>query len=93
MRLLALLLGTVLIILMPLAQGSPIDPSTPGFWDGGDFDDVILFLTSHLNVIEPGDVPAPSISEAVVRDVLEEPQRAIAHRPHEAGIPRAPPAV
>jgi hypothetical protein len=87
------MLGTVLIVLMPLAHGSPIDPSTPGFWDGGDFDDVILFLTSHLHVIEPGDVPAPLISEAVGRDVVEEPPRAIAQRFYELGIPRAPPAL
>jgi hypothetical protein len=92
-RLVALVLGTVLIVLMPLAHGSPIDPSTPGFWDGGDFDDVILFLTSHLQLIEPDDVPAPSLSEAIVRDVAEEPQRAIAHRFYELGVPRAPPAV
>ena len=87
------MLGTVLIILMPLAQGSPIDPSTPGFWDNGDYDDVILFLTSHLQLIEPEDVPAPSISEAIVRDVAEKPQRAIAHRSYELGIPRAPPTA
>jgi hypothetical protein len=92
-KLLAIVLGAVFIVLMPLAHGSPIDPSTPGFWDGGDFDDVILFLTSHLHVIEPGDVPAPSISEAVVQDVIEEPQRVIAQRPYELGIPRAPPTA
>ena len=93
MRPLATVLGTVLIVLMPLAHGSPIDPSTPGFWDGADFDDVILFLTSHLHVIQPEDVPAPSISEAIARDVLEEPQRAIADRSYGLGIPRAPPAL
>lgn len=87
------MLGTVLIVLMPLAQSSPIDPSTPGFWDNGDFDDVILFLTSHLQLIEPEYVPPPSISEAIVRGVVEEPQQVIAHRSYELGIPRAPPAV
>jgi len=93
MRLLAIVLGTVLIVLMPLAQGSPIDPSTPGFWDNGDFDDVILFLTAHLQLIEPEDVSGPSISEAIVREVVEEPQRAIAHRSYALGIPRAPPTA
>ena len=93
MKLLAVVLATVVILLTPLAAASPIDPSTPGFWDNGDFDDVILFLTSHLQLIEPGDIPVPSISRAVTQDVVEEAQRAVAYRSFEPGIPRAPPAA
>jgi hypothetical protein len=92
-KLLAVVLATVVIVLIPLAHGSPIDPSTPGFWDAGDYDDVIIFLTSHLHLIQPDDVPAPSMSEAIARDVLEEPQRAIAYRSYELGSPRAPPTA
>lgn len=91
MKLLAAVLGAVLIVLMPLVHGSPIDPSTPGFWDDGDFDDVILFLSSHLHSIEIEDLCSLPPSEAVVWDVVEDPLGAIAQRSDESGIPRAPP--
>jgi hypothetical protein len=92
-RLLAAVLGAILIVLTPLVHGSPIDPSTPGFWDDGDFDDVILFLSSHLQLIEPDGLPDVSASQAVVLDVAEDPQQAIAQGSYEPGIPRAPPAA
>ena len=93
MRLLATVVGAVLIVLMPLAHGSPIDPSTPGFWDAGDFDDVIIFLTSHLHFLETDARPAISASEAVVQDVVEHSVRAALHGSYEPGSPRAPPAA
>ena len=92
MRLLATVVGAVLIVLIPLAHGSPIDPSTPGFWDAGDFDDVIIFLTSHLHFLETDARPAVSASEAVVQDVVEHPARTIVPGSYEPGSPRAPPA-
>jgi len=91
-RLLATVVGAVLIVLIPLAHGSPIDPSTPGFWDAGDFDDVIIFLTSHLHFLETDARPAVSASEAVVQDVVEHPARTIVPGSYEPGSPRAPPA-
>jgi hypothetical protein len=91
-RLLATVVGAVLIVLIPLAHGSPIDPSTPGFWDAGDFDDVIIFLTSHLHFLETDARPAVSASEAVVQDVVEHPARTVVPGPYEPGSPRAPPA-
>ena len=92
MRLVAAAVGTVLFVLMPLAHGSPIDPSTPGFWDAGDFDDVIIFLTSHLHFLETDARPAISASEAVVQDVVEDAARVVVHSSYESGSPRAPPA-
>ena len=92
MRLVAAAVGTVLIVLMPLAHGSPIDPSTPGFWDAGDLDDVIIFLTSHLHFVETDARPAISASEAVVQDVVEDAARVVVHSSYESGSPRAPPA-
>ena len=92
MRLVAAAVGTVLFVLMPLAHGSPIDPSTPGFWDAGDFDDVIIFLTSHLHFVETDARPAISASEAVVQDVVEDAARVVVHSLYESGSPRAPPA-
>ena len=91
MRLVAAAVGTVLFVLMPLAHGSPIDPSTPGFWDAGDFDDVIIFLTSHLHFLDTDARPAISASEAVVQDVGEQPVRTVVPGWYEPGSPRAPP--
>jgi hypothetical protein len=92
-RLLATVLGAVLIVLMPLAHGSPIDPSTPGFWDGGDFDDVILFLTSHLHPVEIDAAPVISVAQTIVRHVDEPPVQAAPRGSYESGSPRAPPFV
>jgi hypothetical protein len=92
-RLLAAAVGAVLIVLLPLAHGSPIDPSTPGFWDGGDFDDVIIFLTSHLHFLEIDAPPVISVARAVVEDVVEPCVRAVPSGAYEPGSPRAPPAV
>ena len=93
MKLLAAMLGAVLIVLTPLVHSSPIDPSTPGFWDDGDFDDVIVFLSSHLHLIEHEDVRALPPSDTVLWEVLEHPPGALVHRSHQAGVPRAPPAA
>jgi hypothetical protein len=39
--------------LAPLAFASPIDPSCPGGWyDGGDFDDVIDIINSSVGTVE-----------------------------------------
>ena len=92
MKILACVLGTVLIVLMPLAHGSPIDPSSPGFWDNGDFDDVILFLTSDLHLLDTDDRPPLPTSETVSEFVLERPATATTPRAYEPGTPRAPPA-
>ena len=91
MKVLAGVLGAVFIVLMPLAHGSPIDPSNPGFWDNGDFDDVILLLTSNLHLLhaeEPG--PLPSF-EAASEFAPEHPTGALTSRAHEPGTPRSPP--
>jgi hypothetical protein len=92
-KLLALVLATVVIVLIPLAHGSPIDPSTPGFWDGGDFDDVILFLTSHLHFLAVDALPILSSSEPVAQCVVEHVVGAVQGGSYEPGSPRAPPAA
>ncbi|OLB99530.1 MAG: hypothetical protein AUH30_05030 [Candidatus Rokubacteria bacterium 13_1_40CM_68_15] len=92
MKILACVVGAVLIVLMPLAHGSPIDPSSPGFWDNGDFDDVILFLTSDLHLLATDDRPPIRAFEAVSDPVAERPAAAVTQRAYEPGTPRAPPA-
>jgi hypothetical protein len=92
-KFLAAVLGAVLIILTPLVHGSPIDPSTPGFWDDGDYDDIIVFLSSHLHPITPDDVDPSPPSEPVVARVTEQPQPQTAPPSFALGVPRAPPAA
>jgi hypothetical protein len=47
-----ILLGVV--ALTPLAYASPPDPSwIRGLYDGGDFDDVVVLLTSGTGIVEP----------------------------------------
>jgi len=91
-KILACVLGTVLIVLMPLAHGSPIDPSSPGFWDNGDFDDVILLLTSNLHLLGAEDQPPIGAFEALSEVLVERPAAAVTQRAYEPGTPRSPPA-
>jgi hypothetical protein len=92
-KLVAAVLGAVLVLLTPLVHGSPIDPSTPGFWDNGDYDDVIVFLSSHLHPIAPDDFDPSPPSAPFVALLTEQPQPHITLRPHALGAPRAPPAA
>ena len=93
MKLLAGVLGTVLFVLMPLAHGSPIDPSIPGFWDNGDFDDVIVFLTINLYVVDADEPPLVRASDTATDAPPEHPTRAVVCHVYRLGSPRAPPAV
>ncbi|PYN95003.1 MAG: hypothetical protein DMD91_26370 [Candidatus Rokuibacteriota bacterium] len=92
-KVIAAVLGAVLLVLTPLAHGSPIDPSSPGFWDNGDFDDVILLLTSNLHVLEAEAPPSLRTSDVVARSVLECPAGVVIQRADDPGPPRAPPAL
>ena len=47
------LLLVVLGALTPLAYATPPDPSwVRGLWDGADFDDIVLLITSGVGVVE-----------------------------------------
>ncbi len=53
-RLGLLVLSLALLALTPLAYASPPDPSwIRGLYDDGDFDDVVVLLTSAPGVVEP----------------------------------------
>ncbi len=92
MKFLAAVLTTVLIVLTPLVHGSPIDPSSPGFWDNGDFDDIVFFLTSDLHLLDPGAGPLVHALEAMSERMIERPTGVVPQRVWEPGPPRAPPA-
>ena len=55
----------VMVALTPLAYASPPDPSwIRGLYDGADFDDIVVLLTSGTGVVEPfplADVDAHKI--------------------------------
>lgn len=92
MKLLATLLAALLLVLTPLAHGSPIDPSSPGFWDNADFDDVILFLTSGLHLIHVDEGPVLGAPTPAAHPVVEGLVASLAHRALSPSIPRGPPA-
>ena len=92
MNLLAAALATVLLLLTPLAHGSPVDPSTPGFWDNGDFDDVILFLTLDFHPLDPGPRPFIHASHTTSERPIELTTGLAPQHFCDRGTPRAPPA-
>ena len=80
-RALSLLLIVSILPLAPLAYASPIDPSFPaGFYDNGDFDDVIDLITSSM-AAKPEVVLVARPTEVVITTL------------HEAGLPHVPATV
>jgi len=61
------LLVGLMVALLPLAYASPVDPSFPvGFYDNGDFDDVIVHLTSRVSAVDAALLHVPSAVALVV---------------------------
>jgi hypothetical protein len=77
-RLTVWILLALVVGLAPLAYSSPIDPSFPGgFYDNGDFDDVIIHLTSGVSVVEAAPLYIVSPVENVAGTVNQvDPWRA-----------------
>jgi hypothetical protein len=79
-------------VLPPMAWASPVDPSwIKGWYDGGDFDDVVTYLTS-------GTVAIPALPVAELLPVLASvpadsapDERLGASTPLSSHSPRAPP--
>ncbi len=86
------LLVGLMVVLTPMAWASPIDPSwIKGVYDGGDFDDVVTYLTS-------GTVAIPTLPVAELLPVLAfvpsdvaTDERLGASLPLSPHSPRAPP--
>ena len=90
-RLVACLLLLSIVPLAPLVLASPIDPRFPGGWyDGGDFDDVIDILTSvsAVELFAP-ELMRPFIVALGAVDEIPPADPANASRPAFSG--RAPP--
>jgi hypothetical protein len=86
------LLVGLMVVLTPMAWASPIDPSwIKGVYDGGDFDDVVTYLTSGTMAI-----PALPVNELIPTSAFvgADPlldQRFAAPPPASSHSPRAPP--
>ena len=93
MKFLTVALGALLLLLTPLAHGSPVDPSIPWFWDDGDYDDVILLLTSNLHFLDTTDRILLGLSDAVAENIVERPATIGEPRTYHPGPPRAPPVT
>jgi hypothetical protein len=91
-RLIVLFSVCALIALVPLAFATPPDPAwISGYWDDGDFDDVVIAVYGAAAVV--GDLSpafgAPGWTPLVVRP----PASSLAKAPVSAGLIRAPPAI
>ena len=86
------LLTVLLVVLVPMAWASPIDPSwIKGVYDDADFDDVVTYLTSFL--IAAPVIPIDGLPPTLVF-VRADPlvaDNAPAPRPVTPHSPRAPP--
>jgi hypothetical protein len=86
------LLVGLMVVLTPMAWASPIDPSwIKGVYDGGDFDDVVTYLTSGTMAIPalPVKELLPTIAFVGAGPLLGE--RSTAPPPASSHSPRAPP--
>jgi len=87
-----LLLGAV-AALSPLGYATPPDPTwIAGFWDDGDYDDVITLITSGIGAIEPHLIRVGDLVHVVgitLPQIAERPARSLARSSPPA---RAPPA-
>jgi len=91
--LVALLLALVLAGLTPLARLSPPDPTWfAGFWDDGDYDDIVLLICGTAAALpEPPAPPRATREVAATLDPSEPPKpprAAVA-----SALSRAPPRV
>ena len=93
-RLLAVLLAVLVVLLTPLAHAGPPDQTwLSGFYDNGDYDDVVLLVLSNVGAIEsfslrdggrlPAVVMSPSLHDERPSQVLR----------LSSGPPRAPPVA
>jgi hypothetical protein len=86
------LLAGLMIVLTPMAWASPVDPSwIKGVYDDGDFDDVVIYLTSGTIAIPalPVNDLLPARAFVSADPVLGD--RSAAAPPLASHSPRAPP--
>ncbi len=90
--LLAGFLTALILVLVPMAWASPIDPSwVKGIYDDADFDDVVTYLTSFLiaTPVIPVDQLLPTLAAVRAEPLVDEESPASQSSPLHS--PRAPP--
>src|SRR5919197_4844756 len=87
-----MLLLVVLGGLTPLAYATPPDPSwVRGLWDGADFDDIVLLITSDSGVVEDGSLAGlfPVLDSR--GSLIESGRSVVSAAAVSSSKPRAPP--
>ena len=83
----------ILPLLTPMAYASPPDPSwIYGLYDGGDFDDVVVLVTSGAGVVELGAVVDVSTAPPPVSWLVPCSDRPVSTESPGSLHSRAPPA-
>ena len=92
-RSLAILVAAVMMSLAVLAHASPPDPDwIGGFWDDGDYDDVVLLVTSGVGAAE-SHLSAEARPVVLVSALVSAPgENRLAAHPRSSASTRAPPA-
>ena len=89
LALLVLVLGT----LAPLAHASAPDPSwISGIYDGADYDDVVVLVTSATGAVSPLRIADLEPMLQVIGSLAQLPERAPVSLSAAAFLPRGPPA-
>jgi len=90
---LALILLGSLLVLAPLAYASPSDPTWgSGFYDDGDFDAIVDFITSESGAVEQFNAVGSCRAEIVVIGVVGSDEDPALSPPSFSDAIRAPPA-
>ena len=93
-RSLALLVVGAMMSLAVLAHASPPDPDwIGGFWDNGDYDDVVLLVTSGLGAADSHSTDDAQPVVLVGALVSAPDENRLSARPRLSSPTRAPPAV
>jgi hypothetical protein len=88
-----LLLSGVLIILTPLAYASPPDPSwIRGVYDGDDFDDVVVLLTSGMGIVDPFPLESVQPERIAADRIPPSDERILPAAPFLSSPTRGPPS-
>jgi hypothetical protein len=88
----ALLIITAVVVLTPLAYATPPDPSwIRGLYDGGDFDDVVVFVTSGVGAIEPFPLDDVHSLGIAIAHILQGENQSPPAPVVSSNPPRAPP--
>jgi len=93
-RSVAVLVAAAMMSLAVLAHASPPDPDwIGGFWDNGDYDDIVLLVTSGVGAADShsADDVRPVVLVGALVSAPDESR--LPARPHLSSPTRAPPAL